>query len=48
LLLVKNGVPFDLAFSLDHHHRVAFCIIMGELDGGTFNWTQMAFEEPKT
>ena len=44
---MKNGVPFDLAFQLDHETRAAFCIVFGELEGGEFDWPRMAFKERK-
>lgn len=39
LWLVKHGVPFDVAFSLDRTERMAWSVIMGEFEGGTFNWS---------
>lgn len=48
LFLAGHGVPFDVAFSLDDQTRAAFCIIISEQNGATFNWNRMAFEEPKT
>jgi len=42
---VKNGVPFDVAFSLSEIDRQAYIIILGELDGQKFNWASMKFEE---
>ena len=45
LLLVTKGVPFDVAFALDATTRMAWCIIIGELDGATFDWGRMAWEQ---
>jgi len=45
LWLVKNGVPFDVAFSLSQKDRAAWSIIMSEHEGAKFNWTHFAFEE---
>ena len=39
LYLVKNNVPFDVAMSLEEHEVLAYAIIFGELDGGTWNWS---------
>lgn len=47
LFLVDHGVPFDVAFQLDDLTRTAFCIIVSEHQGATFNWNRMAFEDPK-
>lgn len=47
LWLVKNGVPYDVAFSLPAEERVAYMIIFGELEGGKFDWARMDWEKPK-
>jgi hypothetical protein len=41
LALVKAGVPFDVAAALAPHERAAWLIILGELDGGRFDWKAM-------
>ena len=46
LWLVKNGVPFDLAFALDEITRSAYCIVFGRFDGGAFNWDSFSWEKP--
>jgi hypothetical protein len=38
LYLVRNGVPFDVAFSLDRRERLAWVVIFGTFDGGSFDW----------
>ncbi len=38
LYLVRNGVPFDVAFSLPTDERMAFVVALGSLDGRTFDW----------
>jgi hypothetical protein len=47
LWLVKNHVPFDIAFKLTPRERASWCIIMSEHDGGKFNWNTMSFEDFK-
>jgi len=47
LWLVKNGIPFDVAFSLDDVMRTAWSIMFSEMKGATFNWHTMQFEELK-
>ena len=47
LWLVKNNVPFDVAFSLRPKMRMAWSIIISEFDGSKFNWDQMRFEDPE-
>jgi len=44
---VQQKIPWDVAFSLSNDERVAFLIIMGENDGGTFDWTSCKWEEKK-
>ena len=46
LWLVKNGVPFDVAFSLDDVTRAAWSIVFSQMEGHKFNWSTMRFEEP--
>jgi hypothetical protein len=38
LYLIKNGVPFDVAFSLPADERQAFVVALGTLDGHVFDW----------
>ncbi|HTR17158.1 MAG TPA: hypothetical protein VMI52_09015 [Acetobacteraceae bacterium] len=38
LYLVRNGVPFDVAFALEPEERLAWVVAFGSLDGGTFDW----------
>jgi len=38
LWLVKNNVPFDVAFSLDDTTRTAFAIMFSEMEGNKFDW----------
>jgi hypothetical protein len=47
LYLVSKGVPFDVAFSLEPHERMAYCVILGEQAGGSFNWSVMRWDERK-
>jgi hypothetical protein len=36
--LVKNGVPFDVAFSLSIADRLAWIVVLGQLDGLEYDW----------
>jgi hypothetical protein len=47
LFLVKNGVPFDVAFSLDDEERLAWVVVMGQLSGREYNWTARRWEPPR-
>ena len=45
---MKSGIPFDVAFSLPHDERLAYVVVLGELDGaGTFDWSEMTFKPTK-
>lgn len=47
LVLVKNGVPFDVAFSMSRKMRRAAIIVLGEIDGGRWNWDSMSWIEDR-
>ena len=38
LALVKNGILFDVAFSMDESMRLACCIVFGKFDGNKWDW----------
>jgi hypothetical protein len=39
LWLVKNGVPYDVAFALPVEDVAAYGILFGEMEGGKFDWS---------
>jgi len=41
--LVKNGVPFDVAFGADDEFRLAMTVVMGQFEGLDFDWNRMQF-----
>jgi len=41
LYLARNGVPFDVAFSLDAAKRTAWIVVLGELEGMAWDWGAM-------
>lgn len=41
LYLLRNGVPFDIAFSLPPEERLAWIVAFGQLDGERFDFTRM-------
>jgi hypothetical protein len=45
LWLVRNGIPFDVAFQLDDLTRTAWCIVFSEMEGNEFDWNTMQFKE---
>jgi hypothetical protein len=45
LFLLRNGVPFDVAFLLPPAERLAFIVALGELDGRVFDWRDLIWTE---
>ncbi len=45
LFLVRNGVPFDVAFSLADEERLAWIVALGTLDGREFDWQRMRWKD---
>ncbi len=44
LFLVRNGVPFDVAFSLGAGERLAWVVALHELEGRQWDWGAMRWE----
>lgn len=44
---MKNGVPFDVAFSLDRDRRLALCVFYGTLEGGEWDFAAMTWRDKK-
>ena len=44
LYLCRNGVPFDVAFSLSAEERLAWVVAIGSLDGRVFDFSAMKWE----
>jgi hypothetical protein len=44
LYLCRNGVPFDVAFSLTPDERLAWVVALGELDGHEFDFATMGWK----
>lgn len=44
---MRNGVPYDVAFSLPDNERTAYAIIFAEIEGSEFDWNLMRFKEQK-
>ena len=43
--LVRHGVPFDVAHSLDEGQLLAWYIVLGEIEGGSWDWSAMRWEK---
>jgi hypothetical protein len=46
LYLVRNGVPFDVAFSLPADERLAWVVVMGRFDGFDYDWSAQRWKKP--
>jgi hypothetical protein len=48
---MKAGVPFSVIFPgltvLMPHERIAIGVVIGELEGGIYNWSTRKWEEGK-
>ena len=47
LYLVKNGVPYSVAFALEPDERLAYVVIFGQLDGNDFDFDRGQWKERK-
>ena len=45
LVLAKNGVPWSVIEAWEDEDRMAAEIVLGELEGGEFNWDRMRWLE---
>lgn len=47
LYLAQNGVPFDVAFSLDRDTRTEWVVALGQLNTGrNYDWATKAWTDP--
>jgi len=44
LYLVRCGVPYDVAFTLEAAERMAYVVAFGQLAGLTFDWQRLRWE----
>jgi hypothetical protein len=44
-MLMMNGFDPDFALGLDRAERLAFCVMVGELNGGQFNWLKRKWDK---
>lgn len=45
--LVKNGVPYDVAFEMSDAERLAHVVVLGEFEGNKFDWRRVRWEPQK-
>lgn len=41
--LVKNNVPYDVAFAMDDAERLAHAVTFARFEGNEFNWDTMTY-----
>ncbi len=46
-MLATRGVPWDVAIRLTPTELLGYCVVVGELEGGRFDWTLMRWKDPK-
>lgn len=44
---MRNGVPYDVAFSLGDRERAAYAIVLSQFEGGRFDWETFTFKKPE-
>lgn len=42
---MSKGVPYDVAMSMSPARRLAFIVLIGEAEGGHYDWRRMAWEK---
>jgi hypothetical protein len=47
LFLARKGVPWDVAWDLPPDEALAYTVILGEYEGGVFDWQRMKWKDPK-
>lgn len=47
MYLIKNGIPYDVAFSLGPAEKMAYSVVFGELEGNSFDWNTGTWRERK-
>jgi hypothetical protein len=47
VILLQNGVPYDVIMKMSDVRRVAMVVAIGELKGGRYNWETSAWEKPE-
>jgi hypothetical protein len=45
LYLVNRGVPYDVAFALGPAERMAYVVVFGTLEGGSYDWKQLRWRD---
>ena len=48
LWLIKNGIPYDVAFGLSDERRTAWAIVFSEFEGGKFDWLNWQWKETQS
>ena len=48
MTLIANGVPWSVAWALGEYEVLAMTVLIGEAQGGEFDWDRMRWKEPRT
>lgn len=46
-MLIDHGVPFDVAFAMDRAMRRAWIIVLGQMEGGHWDWEHNCWREER-
>ena len=46
LRCLTAGIPFDVVDVLGFNELMAYCVILGEQEGGKFDWDRGEWEQP--
>lgn len=44
---MKNGVPYDVAMTMEDEERIAHAVIFAGFEGQVFDWVRERYEERK-
>lgn len=45
MYLIKNGVPFDVAWTMEDHYVLAYCVTFGKAEGNEFDWASRSWRK---
>jgi hypothetical protein len=43
--VIRNNVPFDMAWELDQAELLAYTVVFAAFDGQEFDWVRMEFKQ---
>ena len=45
MILIDHGVPWSVAWALKEHEALAMIVLIGEAQGGEFDWDKMQWKD---